>query len=130
MEVEIFTICDHAQDLGGKLFIIGTFDTLFAQEYPLVHPNFSIAGRLRFSEKELGTRQMKLIVTDPNGKNLVNAIEGQIQISKPNSIADYVSTNFVINLNQIKFDLPGLYKFELHIDGEWKTGLKLNAVKQ
>ena len=34
MEIEIFTLCDYAQDMKGKLVLVGTFDTIFPKQYP------------------------------------------------------------------------------------------------
>jgi hypothetical protein len=33
-ETEIFTLCDFAQDAGGKLTIVGTFDQIGSQTFP------------------------------------------------------------------------------------------------
>ncbi|GAA4338211.1 DUF6941 family protein [Flaviaesturariibacter amylovorans] len=129
MEIEIFTICDHAQDTGGKLFIIGTFDMLNAPSFPMVYPAFTIAGRMRFSRKETGEHSFRIRALDPQGKELIQSIEGQINIGEPPAFADYTSTNFVINLQQVKLEHPGTYTFELYLDDEWKTGLKLMAIK-
>ncbi|RYY97720.1 MAG: hypothetical protein EOO11_10065 [Chitinophagaceae bacterium] len=129
MEIEIFTICDHAQDTGGKLFIIGTFDMINSPAFPMVYPAFTIAGRMRFSRKEIGEHSFRIRALDPQGKELIQPIEGQIGIGEPAPFADYASTNFVINLQQVKLEYPGTYTFELYIDEEWKTGLKLMAIK-
>jgi hypothetical protein len=37
----------------------------------------------------------------------------------------FSSVNFVINFNQLKFEKPGRYSFELLIDEEWVSGLPL-----
>ena len=35
METEIFTLCDFAQDAGGKLTIVGTFDQISSANFPV-----------------------------------------------------------------------------------------------
>jgi len=80
METEIFTLCDFAQDAGGKLTIVGTFDQIGSQTFPIVHPYCSLACRLRFSEKETGVHDFKLKLVDSTGKNIISPIEGNINV--------------------------------------------------
>lgn len=124
MEIEIFTLCDFAQDNSGKLTVVGTFDGIHSKQFPFTQQSFSVACRLRFSEKETGQHDMRLRFIDGNGKELLQPIEGQINIPKPTN-GQYTTINLVFNLNQIKFDKPGRYAFELYIDGEWTSGLPL-----
>ena len=37
----------------------------------------------------------------------------------------YSAVNLVFNFNQVKFEKPGRYSFELYIDDEWTSGLPL-----
>jgi hypothetical protein len=124
MEIEIFTLCDFAQDNNGKLIIIGTFDTIAAQQFPCVQPTCAVAGRIRFSEKELGAHSFRLRLIDGNGKELIQSIEGELQVNRSNA-ANHSTINFVFNFGQLKFDKPGRYSFELYMDDEWKSGLPL-----
>jgi len=124
MEIEIFTLCDFAQDNNGKLTVVGTFDGINSKQLPVVQPGFSVACRLRFSEKETGEHGMRLRFIDGNGKELLQSIEGQMNIPAPAN-GQYTTINLVFNLSQIKFEKPGRYSFELYIDDEWESGLPL-----
>lgn len=128
METEIFTLCDFAQDAGGKLTIVGTFDQIGSQTFPLTHPSCCLACRLRFSEKESGPHDFKIRLVDGAGKETIPSIEGSINVGMPAN-GKYAAINLVGNLNQLKFDKEGRYSFELYIDGNWVTGLPLNLVK-
>ena len=128
METEIFTLCDFAQDAGGKLTIVGTFDQIGSATFPVVHPACSLACRLRFSEKESGSHDFKLKLVDAAGKNVIAPIEGNINVAIPPKI-QYSAINIVGNLNQLKFEKEGRYSFELYVDGNWVTGLPLNLIK-
>src|SRR6476469_1355731 len=124
METEIFTLCDFAQDAAGKLTIVGTFDQIGSQVFPVVHPSCSLACRLRFSEKEKGVHDFKLRLVDAAGKEIIPSIEGNINVGiAPKS--QYAAINIVGNLNQLKFEKDGPYSFELYVDGNWVTGLPL-----
>ena len=124
MEIEIFTLCDFAQDNNSKLTVVGTFDSIHSKQFPLVQPMFSVACRLRFSEKEVGPHDMRLRFIDGAAKELIKPIEGQITISQPTN-GQYSAVNLVFNFNQMKIDKAGRYSFELYIDDEWVTGLPL-----
>jgi hypothetical protein len=130
MEIEIFTLADHAQDAGGKLFINGTFDTIQAQQFPQLHPAFTLAMRLRFSAKEAGTHTLRLKTLTPGGKELIQPFEAEVPVQAPQPPADYVGINFTLNLYQVKFEEPGTYSFQLFVDGEWATGIKLNVLSR
>ena len=124
MEIEIFTLCDFAQDNNSKLTVVGTFDSINSKQFPFVHGNFSVACRLRFSEKEAGPHDMRLRFIDGKGEELIKSIEGQMNIPPPRN-NQYSAVNLVFNFNQVKFEKPGRYSFELYIDDEWKSGLPL-----
>lgn len=124
MEIEIFTLCDFAQDSNSKLTIVGTFDSINTRQFPVQHPSCSIACRLRFGASETGTYNFKLRLTDSSGKEVIQPIEGNISIGEPPN-GQLTSVNIVINFNQLKFEKPGRYSFELYIDGDWKSGLPL-----
>jgi hypothetical protein len=89
-----------------------------------VQAMFSVACRLRFSEKEIGEHGMRLRFIDGAGEELIKPIEGQMNITKPRN-GQYSAVNLVFNFNQIKFNKHGRYSFELYIDDEWVTGLPL-----
>lgn len=124
MEIEIFTLADFAQDNNSKLTIVGTFDTIGTRQFPTQHPACSIACRLRFSAKETGEHHFRLRLINTEGKEIIQPVEGNINISTPTN-GQVVSINIVVNFNQLQFEKPGRYSFELYIDGDWKTGLPL-----
>ena len=124
MEIEIFTLCDFAQDNHSKLTVVGTFDSINSKQVPFTQANFSVACRLRFSEKETGQHDMRLRFINGSGEEVMKPIEGQMNIIKPQN-GQYSAANLVFNFNQVKFDKTGRYSFELYIDDEWKSGLTL-----
>ncbi|MBM3415199.1 MAG: hypothetical protein FJY20_01880 [Bacteroidetes bacterium] len=124
MEIEIFTLADFAQDNNSKLTVVGTFDSIYAQQFPAQHPACSIACRLRFASKEAGDHSFRLRLIDADGKEIIQPVEGNINIGIPPN-GQFASVNFVINFNQLRFEKTGRYSFELYIDGDWKSGLPL-----
>lgn len=124
MEIEIFTLCDFAQDSHSKLTIVGTFDSINTKQFPATHPACSIACRLRFAAKEAGDHDFKLRMTDTKGNEIIKPIEGQMKIGVPPK-NQFATVNLVFNFTQLKFETAGRYSFELYVDGDWKSGLPL-----
>ena len=50
MKIELLALADFAADYGGKLSVIGIFDTIFARQMPAVHPHCCLAVKLRFAD--------------------------------------------------------------------------------
>lgn len=124
METEIFTLADFAQDNNSKLTIVGTFDSINAKQFPAQHPACSIACRLRFAASEAGEHEFKLRLIDAAGKEVVQPVHGNINIGTPPN-GQLATINMVINFNNLQFERPGRYSFEMYIDGDWKSGLPL-----
>jgi hypothetical protein len=124
MEIEIFTLCDFAQDNHSKLTIVGTFDSIQSKQFPWIHPACTVACRLRFAAKESGSHDFRLRLINSESKEVIQPAEGVINIP-PAQNGQLSSINIVVQFNQLKFENPGRYSFELYIDGEWKSGLPL-----
>jgi hypothetical protein len=128
MELEIFSLADFAADYGnGKLTVVGTFDTIFTPNLPVVHPHCSVAVRIRVANSEAGHHDFEIKVIDPDGKVFQN-VKGGMDINV-NPIADYNTMNLVMNLNNLTIQKAGKFAFEFHFDNEFRSGLKLNVVQ-
>lgn len=124
MEIEIFTLCDFAQDNNSKLTIVGTFDSIYAKQFPVTHPSCTVACRLRFAAKEAGEHDLKLRLIDIKGNECIAPVQGNINIPVPAN-GQMATLNLVFNFNQLQFAASGRYSFELYINGDWKSGLPL-----
>ncbi|HZF64428.1 MAG TPA: hypothetical protein VEZ55_08090 [Chitinophagaceae bacterium] len=126
MEVEIFTLCDFAQDNQGKLTVVGTFDRLNAPVLPFTFPHMSLAARLRFANSEAGEKHVRIRFVAPDGAEIQSANLNVTIVSSP---IGYSAVNIVFNVNQQNFTAAGMYSFELYVDEEWESGLKLFVVQ-
>ncbi len=125
MEVEIFTLCEFANTYeGNKLTIVGTFDGITAQQFPVQHPTCTIAIKLRFAESEAGQHSLLLKMVNEKGTAVFPELQGNIEVGRP-APGQHAAVAMAIHLNQIPFEKAGRYSFELHIDGEWRAGLPL-----
>ena len=128
MDIQVAVLCDAATDSHGKLNILGTFDTIFTSQLPAVHPQCSIALRVTFSKIEEGKHQIRLSFVDEDGKPVMRGVEMAVEIAVPDDTI-FLSRNFVINIQQLKFEKPGLYAIEIAMDGRQEGSIPL-LVKQ
>lgn len=124
MDIQVAVLCDAATDSAGKLNILGTFDTINTSQMPAIHPQCSVALRMVFNRVEDGAHKLKLNFVDEDGKLIMPSIEIPVQIAVPED-TDFQARNFVINIQQLKFDKPGLYSIAIGLDGRHEGSIPL-----
>jgi hypothetical protein len=129
MDIEIFTLCDHAQDFGGKLVIIGTFDTITAPVFPAVHAALSIAARIRFLRTEAGLHKINILVVNEDGKEILPPFSGDLTVNPPPQSESMV-VNFCLDVGRLTFEKPGRYGIDLIVDGVHQRSLPLLLFKR
>jgi hypothetical protein len=128
MNVQIAVLCDAATDYNGKLNLLGTFDTVLTQQMPAVHPQCSVALRIVFDKIEEGAHKVKMNFVDEDGRFIMPSIEMPFEVALPPE-ASFLARNFIVNIQQLKFDKPGQYAIDLAINGRHETSIPLQ-VKQ
>ncbi len=124
MEIQVAVLCDAATDYAGKLNLLGTFDTIHATRLPAVHPQCSIALRMTFKQVEEGSHKVKLNFVDEDGKLVMPSIDAPVEVVVPGDTI-FISRNFVVNIQQLKFDKPGLYSIDIAVDGRQEGSIPL-----
>ncbi len=117
MKTEIFVACDFAADYAGKLTLVGIFDTLGAPSMPVLHPQLCIAAKLRFEDTEVGSKRVRLTLTDADGRSVLPAIEMPIVIPRAPGENGTSVVNLVFNLGGVKFERMGEHAADLALDG-------------
>ncbi len=118
MELEFFTICDYAADMGGgKLLIVGTFDSIAVKQFPAVQPVLSVVGKVHFHKEEAGTHSVKISITDPGGNLTFPAGPGEVPVDFPEGKETLVM-NLLLSAVQVKLPKAGKYSVSLEIDGQ------------
>ncbi len=124
MRVEILALCDGANADGGKLSLLGAFDTIWVQKVPITYPYCAIALRIRFDNIEKGEHKVTVNFVNEDGKHIIPALNGAIKL-------DFLleqksaSANVILNLQGIKFEACGEYAIDLAIDGRSEMSLPL-----
>jgi len=128
MTIQLAVLCDAATDYNGKLNILGTFDTIFAQQFPASHPQCSVALRVAFTKMEEGNHTLKINFVNEDGQSIMPSVDIPVDVILPGD-ATFISRNFVLNIQQLKFETVGLYAIEIAADGQHEASIPL-AVKQ
>ena len=124
MKMEIFALCDAATVSGGKLNILGAFDSVFATQAPVVHSQCALSIRLRFSRIEEGEHRIRITVVDEDGHSIMPNLDGKLSV-KFVTEEDSVVTNFIVNIQQLKLEKFGTYSIDLAVDARHETSLPL-----
>jgi hypothetical protein len=123
MKAEIFTFCDFAQESGGKLTVVGTFDTIIARNFPCIHPQLSVVIRLRFDLWEFTRHTFRIETRDLGGEMSMETINGNIDVKGVGN-ATAVS-HLVFTISNLQFRNSGVVNFVLYIDNKEMTSLPL-----
>ena len=124
MHVEVFSLCDAATADRGKLNILGAFDTIGAAKMPAVHPQCSVALRIRFDNIEKGEHKVSVNFVDADGRHIIPTANGTIRINFPDEQRSS-SANLILNIQGLKIEKYGEYSIDLAIDGRSEASLPL-----
>jgi hypothetical protein len=125
MKVEIFTLCDAATvDAGGKLNILGSFDRLNAKQVPVIHPQCSLAIKLRFERIEEGKKRLRIAFVDSDGAAVMPTLDATTEVRFQGN--DSTSTvSLALNIQQLKLPRFGEYSIDLAVDDRHESSIPL-----
>ena len=124
MTIQIAVLCDAATDYNGKLNLLGTFDTILTNQLPAVHPQCSVALRMSFSRIEEGQHKVKMNFVDEDGRFVMPSIDTMVDVTVPDD-ANFIVRNFIINIQQLKFDKPGQYSIDIALNNRQELSIPL-----
>ena len=124
MRVEAFMLCDAATVQGGKLNVLGAFDTIYFPTVPAVYPACSIALRIRWQRIEEGDHSLRITIVDADGKPLGPPVQGSARVRMPAGSSTAVS-NLTLQMQRLPFKDYGEFSIDLAIDGRQEGSLPL-----
>lgn len=127
MKIELFTLCDFAQENSGKLTIVGTFDTIVAKAFPMSHQFFTLAVRIRFDLWELGSHGFRIEARDIDGNSYVKPVEGSITIRDVGNATSVV--HLLYTFTDLKCKIPTVINFIFYVDEKEITATPLYIKK-
>jgi len=126
MNIETFLLCDAATDSIGKLNILGAFDGLNVQNFPLVLPQCSVAVRIRLQRIEQGAHKITIHFIDDDGKFIIPPLDGGFEMNIGGNERSGVA-NMIINMQNLNFEHAGEYALVLAVDGKEISRLPLQV---
>jgi hypothetical protein len=124
MTIQVAVLCDAATDYNGKLNLLGTFDTILAAQFPVLHPQCAVALRIMFDRMEEGHHDLKMNFVDEDGQLIMQSMDIPIDVQFPGD-ATFLSRNFIINFQPLKLEQAGLYSVDVSIDNRPLTSIPL-----
>jgi hypothetical protein len=129
MQLQLATLCDSASDYQGKLCLLGAFDTLCAHQFPVTHPQCSLALRLLFDHEDRGNHEINITLRDESGDEAMPPFTPEIDVNFPPGFVPFVTRNIVLNLQRLRFERAGVYRFHIQMDGEELTTIPLRVTR-
>jgi len=124
MNIQVAVLCDAATDDNGKLNLLGAFDTIYTQQLPAVHPQCSIALRVTFGHEDEGAHKLRLNFVDADGRSIMPGIDIPVEVTLPGD-SHFGTRNFIVNIQQLKFESPGLYSMDVSLDERPQASIPL-----
>jgi hypothetical protein len=125
MNIQVAVLCDAATDDNGKLNLLGAFDTIYAPQMPAVHPQCAVALRVTFQPGDEGTRKLTLNFINADGHPIMQGIPPlPVPVTLPDE-AHFLTRNFIVNIQQLRFEEPGLYSVDVRLDDESHASIPL-----
>jgi hypothetical protein len=114
MKTELFTFCDFAQESGGKLTVVGTFDTIISRNFPCIHPQLSLVIRIRFDLWEFSSHNFRIETRDLDGEMSIEPISGKLEVKGAGNATSV--SHLVFTISNLRFKSSGVVNFALYVD--------------
>lgn len=118
-------LCDAAfLSIDRKVNIIGVFETINAQKFPVTHPKFVIVGSIAPSKKNF---KMSLnIVEKSTGESVIRDVHER-EVSLPEEKNQ--NFNFIVEVINTNFPKAGEYNVEIKIDSKVIGAITLRVIE-
>lgn len=130
MNVALAVLADAANvSQDGKLNILGTFDTIFSDSFPTIHPQCQLVLRLTAKPAESGrTRRITVKLLDADARELL-ALEGEVKVPERKGPGE-IKINSLLSLQNLQFTKPGDYTFNILIDDDQKGEVPFRVIER
>lgn len=127
MEIDLALLADAATiDASGKLNILGIFDRIGVAQFPAQHGRVTLVLRFTAGTSEIGSHEVHIRMSDPNGREVLS-LNGEMQLVGGAAAQDGIRVPHILNLDGLVFTVPGMYSFDVKVDGEHHVSLPLSV---
>ena len=112
-------LCDAAQVVDGKFFILGGGFQNLSDDFP----PFALAGRIEFPPSEMGkSHKWEIYLEDENAKSVlpaeVSPISQTFELASAEGFdGDFAAVPFVINFARLELAVNARYTWRVYVDG-------------
>ena len=127
MEIDLALLADAATiDASGKLNILGIFDRIGVVQFPAQHGRVTLVLRFTAGTSEIGSHDVHIRMSDPGGAEVLS-LNGEMQLVGGPSPGDGIRVPHILNLDGLVFTRPGMYSFDVKVDGAHHVALPLSV---
>ena len=127
MEIDLAFLADAATiDGSGKLSVLGIFDRIGVPQFPAQHGRITLVLRFTAGTSEVGNHEVHIRMSDPGGEEVLS-LNGEMQLVGGLAAQDGVRVPHILNLDGLVFTGPGMYSFDVKVDGEHHVSLPLSV---
>ena len=127
MEIDLALLADAATiDASGKLNILGIFDRIGVVQFPAQHGRVTLVLRFTAGTSEIGSHDVHIRMLDPGGAEVL-LLNGEMQLVGGPAPGDGIRVPHILNLDGLVFTRPGMYSFDVKVDGEHHVSLPLSV---
>jgi hypothetical protein len=127
MNIQVAILCDSATEYQNRLCILGIFDTIRTHKLPATKPQCSIAFQILWTKIEEGSHTIKTKFMDDDGNPTLKPVNSSVEVIIPPK-SSFVTTNHILNIQQLKFTKTGNYLIVIDIDGKMATEIQLQVL--
>lgn len=126
MHLDFAVVADYALvDQTGKVSVLGIFQHIWVQQFPAMHPRLHLVLRLKGKRTEIGEHRVQIRLADEAGAEILGG-SGSITFAEPPAGVTEIEAPAILAFD-VPFAHPGMYRFEISIDGERAAEVPLSV---
>jgi len=115
VKIDLALVCDYALiDQYGKLSVMGIFEHIWVQQFPVVHPRLHLVMRLKGRRTEIGEHPVSIRLLDEDEKEIISG-NGTVTFAEPPAGVVDIEAGSVLVFD-VPLEKPGRYRFEITVD--------------
>ncbi len=126
MHLDFAVVADYALvDQAGKISVLGIFQHIWVQQFPAMHPRLHLVLRLKGKRTEIGEHGVQIRLVDEQAQEILGG-SGQVTFAEPPAGITDIEAGAILVFD-VPFPHPGLYRFQITIDGEEKASVPITV---
>lgn len=122
MRLSTFLVADHAEAVGGKLYLTGgCWNSITVPQLPATHPHLTVAATLHVPWQQTNQQHsLHVDLIDEDGQSrLPEPLDAQLEAGRPPGMrsGDEAIIVMAFNFDGLKLEHPGIHAFVLSVDG-------------